>query len=531
MRIIKQAFYLLMGLVIVNSASNAQSFDNKDPKKIVVLGSSVASGWVTSYEEKYDFKNGYAYRLERAVKEEGFEVINKGIPGDNTTDALARFDEDVLPLDPDYVLIGLSMSNEGLETEDPDSVFKSFENGMKQLIAKCEEKDIYPILGQCYANDNFTPKQYDYLKRMNIEMNSWGYPCLNFLGALNDGNGNFPEGTTFDPNHPDDRGHEEFFLAIPTGLFDALETNKKVPGLSDGNHSTSIGRKGQYEQLFYFPSSIMHSFSMVFDFKPSKQGILAKVLTTSDEKKVTIKNDAIIYNGKEFKIADHLKQKNEWNALAISHHFMASNTSIYLNGKLVGEIKERIEPAGFAIGDPESTISVKDLFIYRAGLTTDEIIAGETSMIHASLDFYSPLEGDSLENYAQNTTELISDKKSYEEKLSESLNNIKVAAGIRAGELKVKHKKAIDVDPSLYNQYEGKYVISGDDAFTVEVSDNKIFFIDRGRKAEILPEAIDVFFIKYPGEITFTFQRDENDNIVSLEANFNGYKLVGKKKQ
>ncbi len=247
---------LCIVLLFLSPFIQAQENQETENKKIVVLGSSVSAGWVTSYEEQYDFKNGYAYRLERYLKDKGYDVINKGIPGDNTKDALARFDEDVLPEKPDYVFVGLSMSNEGLETEDPDSVYLSFQTGIKNIIAKCELHDIYPVLGLCYANDNFTEEQYEYLKRMNIEMNSYGYPCINFLGAFDDGQGHLPGSFKFDPNHPDNRGHEEFFLSFVPDLFQAIDEGIKLPELVNHDSYIHLGKKEKNQQLFYFPSEV-----------------------------------------------------------------------------------------------------------------------------------------------------------------------------------------------------------------------------------------------------------------------------------
>ena len=96
---------LTLSLVFLFLSPFIQAQENQETenKKIVILGSSVSTGWVTSYEEQYDFKNGYAYRLERYLKDKGYDVINKGIPGDNTKDALERFDEDVLSEKPEYL--------------------------------------------------------------------------------------------------------------------------------------------------------------------------------------------------------------------------------------------------------------------------------------------------------------------------------------------------------------------------------------------------------------------------------------------
>jgi lysophospholipase L1-like esterase len=521
---------LALAIVLTFQDSYSQDFDNQN-RKIIILGSSVASGWVTSYQEKYDFKNGYAYRLERYLADKGFIVINKSVPGDNTADVLARFDKDVLYENPDIVLIGLSLANEGLETGDPDSVSLSFETGMKKIIERCEENNIKPVLGLCYANNNFTPEQYSYLKKMNLKMNCWGYPCINFLGALEDGNGHFPEGTTFDPNHPNNLGHEEFYLSIPPGLFKAIEDGKQIPEKAMNNESTILGKKGKADQLYYIPSSLMHSFSFGFDFKASRAGTLALIWSDGSELSISLnKDNRIVCRSRSIALTSHPLQDRDWQQLIIVQRYADSTMLVYVNGKLVSEFKGQLEPTAFIIGSNNSTFEFRNLIIYRSALNCDEIQAGERNLIHASMECYAPLQDGCFDNLAQNNTELVPDPLNPEELLKRSTEMIQKAFESRRNELIVLPKKAIDLDPAVYRPYAGKYEMSESDYFEVEVEDDKIYFIDRGQRAEILPESETVFFYPYPGEITFTFNMDADGNVISLTANLNGYILVGHKR-
>lgn len=84
-------------------------------KTIAVLGSSVAAGWVTSRDAKHDMANGYAQRLGRLLGPRGFKVVNVSVPGDTTEKVLARLDKDLFPIKPDFVLIALSLENEGIQ--------------------------------------------------------------------------------------------------------------------------------------------------------------------------------------------------------------------------------------------------------------------------------------------------------------------------------------------------------------------------------------------------------------------------------
>jgi len=73
-------FIIPLVLLLSLSITFAQNTGEESNKKIVILGSSVASGWVTSFEEKYDFRNGYAYRLERFLLTKGLQLSTKVFP-------------------------------------------------------------------------------------------------------------------------------------------------------------------------------------------------------------------------------------------------------------------------------------------------------------------------------------------------------------------------------------------------------------------------------------------------------------------
>ncbi|MBI9033825.1 MAG: hypothetical protein JEZ03_05080 [Bacteroidales bacterium] len=518
---------ILMGLFLSQTA-DAQETKAVNDNKIVVLGSSMAAGWVTSYEEKYDFKNGYAYRLQRYLADKGFTLLNKSVPGDDTKRALARFDEDVLSEMPEYLFIGLSMSNEGLETENPDSVMLWFETGIKKLIAKCENNGIKPILGSCYANNNFTPQQFDYLKKMNIRMNSWGYPMVNLLGAIDNGNGHFPEGLTFDPNHPMDRGHEEFFLAFTPDFFPAMDQGKIIPVSIPHESSIKLGTKAKTNKLHYYPESLMHSFSYGFDFRYNRPGQLAEIRTANDAVLLKTEANKLIYTGISGTIESMELTKKTWYHIMITHRYSDHSTLLYLNGELLGSLKEQLEPAAFILGGHQKYCEFRDLMIYRSALNPNELSQMQQQLFHASLDCYAPLNNGSLDNFALSNSRILADPSDEPALFNNSVANISKAALARANELKVKHKEPIHMDPKEYLKFAGKYEIAKDDFFVIEVKADKIYLVDRGQSTEILPEAPNKFYIHFPGELTITFDRDEQGKMI-LNANFNGYKMTAKK--
>lgn len=530
---------LAIVLVLIIFSGNAFAQENENNKKtIVVLGSSVAAGWVTSYQEKYDMQNGYAYRLARLLEPEGYQVVNISIPGFDTKSTINRFNKDVLPLDPDYVLIGLSMSNEGLETMNPDSVFESYRTGIRKIIGLCEENDIKPVLGLCYSNDNYTDEQYRYLKKMNLLINSWEVPSVNLLGVLDDGHGHFPEGYTFDPNHPDDRGHEEMFYAFVPDMFKALDEGKVLPEfINMPEELFLLGPEKAYKQITYIPSEVMHSFTVSFSLQAPQNGNILEINTTGGIKRISLDNRGVIhYDGKATDI--ELNNNSIYNFTLTYHHLIGEN-KLYIDGKTLLEAKDQYEPLIFILGGGNQQMGISRLMIFRGALNIDEVNALhlgkaiDASLEVASLMFeddFTPY-GKELKNHALSNGHARVDADDMDKASAALQQKIEDAYIKRENELKVEHRKAIDVNPEKLLEYEGTYEIEPGDNLIVTKEDNMLFLDDHGRKAEILPYEEDNFFIHYPGDILILFERDETRNINGLTFSINGREMKAKKLQ
>jgi len=544
------AFSLLL-VFFCSHIFSQNSHDFERNKKIVILGSSVAAGWVTSYQEKYDMQNGYAYRLARLMEPNGWEVVNISIPGFDTKSTVERFDNDVLPLEPGYVLIGLSMSNEGLETADPDTVFDSYLNGIKELIRLCKTNKIEPVVGLCYSNDNYTEEQYAYLKKMNRLINSWNIPCVNFLGVLDDGYGHFPAGYTFDPNHPNDRGHEEMFYAFVPDMFDALHSGKQkrfhwLPISEDTLHwgtdpyMLSLGEKASYSEVSYIPKDVMHSFTLAFQIKVGSKGQVAEIQTMNGIHAFSVdKKGKLIYGSPAGKIATSsniFRDRIFW--IILTHQYLTGETSLYLNDELQGTIHEQLEPLCFTLGNHWSTAGYNKLFLFRAALNHEEVtMIYKDRKYHASMELAAPLPSDDdetigrqeLANLAMSLQYAKLDPDNIQADINVLTQKVLKARNERENELKVEHRQAVEMDPSFLDQYIGTYEIEPNDNMIVVKEDDKLFLDDHGRKAEILPEGKDQFFIHYPGDILVIFNRDEEGMISGLTFSMNGREMLARR--
>ncbi|MDZ8087154.1 MAG: DUF1796 family putative cysteine peptidase [Nostoc sp. DedQUE12b] len=186
--------------------------------KIVVIGSSVALG------HRAWFLKGWDWLLAQALKQKyGHKLVNVSEVGANVSKTIARFPWFVTPEQPDIVIIALSLGNEGLAYCPPHerrAVQRRFESGLQQLVKMTRDIGAIPILGGVYPNGNYSLEHYWLIRDTHNRMLSWGVPVLDWLAAVDDGQGRWKAGTSFDPAHPNTVGHSLMYQQIDHHLFD-----------------------------------------------------------------------------------------------------------------------------------------------------------------------------------------------------------------------------------------------------------------------------------------------------------------------
>lgn len=505
-------------------------------KTIVVAGSSVAAGWVTSYEEKYDMQNGYVARLARELAPAGWKVTNKSRPGFTTSDVLASWSQYTDPR-PDYLFIGLSMANEGLSSQNTDTVFNRFRRGLKEIISRCNRDGIKPVVGLCYANNDYSDTHHDCIRRMNATINSWSVPCVNFLGPLNNGHGQFPEGLTFDAGHPDNRGHEELFLAIPPSMFDAMESGRKLPDMKSFQSPAAITPKPLKGNLMVVPSDVIHSFSFSFfvsSLHPSRlatieheQGAFT-LLVNPEGKAELVKNDTVVF---EFKGFDLKKQHH----FLINQNYVNQQVEWWLDGKPAYTLHQQIEPVCFAVNTSEKGLGICNVLLYRASLHPDEIkavlsgVPPQASLEYAAMSPKAEGESKLLANMALSEVEATLDAASKEKKIRTLKQKIEAARKARQSELFFPPKIPIEATPERWGKFAGKYQIAENDFFEITLEQSKLYMEDRGNKAQLLPESASKFFIHYPADLTVEFVENAEGGVLELIFSMNGREMRAKK--
>jgi lysophospholipase L1-like esterase len=430
------------GLALVHAQKPAVA-----PRRIAVFGSSVANG--TGDDIGHE---GYTGRLRELLAPRGWEVLNQSRGGDNTKTMAPRFapigepDPKVrylLTVNPGYALLGLSLGNEGIQNgttkAEKDAIYTQFETGMRGFVARSREHHIVPIITLCYTRNDFTSVEYEYTRRMNLAINGWDVPSVNFLGAVDDGTGKWAKGFWHDSLHPNAAGHDELLRTFVPTLFEAIEQGKATPVRSTTGGFARV--KGPDGSITFTPDASMHPFAFGITVRAPREGEVATVSGHTLEAAMTMKKEEraggrgslefetttltagapfVATIGVErgvwtYTASTHGKVMSEVKADAAPHHLVLSHytargeTLFFVDGKLAGRISERLEPNRFVVGGVQA--DYKDLLIYRSALNADEIAALESGrLLQASLEVYSPLveaqfrSGGTVENLAQSLT-------------------------------------------------------------------------------------------------------------------------------
>jgi lysophospholipase L1-like esterase len=382
-----------------------------------VLGSSVAKGYNSTGSQANQttngsFLNSYSALLTISQSSNGWRVVNQSIGGDTTPSVISRFATDEAPLGADEDLIALSLGNEGLPgASNPQAIYNQFFSGITNLMAMSRATNIIPLIGNGYPRDAYTASEYEYLKRMDLQLNTLDAPSINFLGATDDGSGHWINNAFInlgsgDGIHPNDAGHLEMFLTIVPSLFEAVRQGKPLPHWGSGSRYLRIvGDAGQPAPLSLDPT-LMHSFSVSFRVRATGDGTVASVTLPSASAHATVEitGGALAYVGTNGVVVNSgiIATNGAWHDVVIAHQYARGLTFFYVDGVLVTTVSEHLTPVNFVLGGPGNASSrpaapakadYQDWFVHRSMLNFEEVNAQlQGQFQQASLELYAPLD-------------------------------------------------------------------------------------------------------------------------------------------
>jgi hypothetical protein len=154
--------------------------------------------------------------------------------------------------------------------------------------------------------------------------------------------------------------------------------------------------------------STMHSFTLSFRYKETGDGSIAGFVSDNFNHTLTIEGHTIHY--KELSV-NYPKNQSTWTHVVLSHSYANQKTLLYVNGELVGSVKEQLSPTQVYFGGTAQMTDFKDLALHRSSLNeTEALDLFNKKFIQSSLEFYNPLTrsiaGKTLQNYAQSLTVL-----------------------------------------------------------------------------------------------------------------------------
>lgn len=320
---------------------------------IAFFGSSVCRG--VGADSLY----GYAYLYSQQLPKD-WRTVNLSVDGNDTYDLLARFEQDLVPDCSKYVVLGVSLGNEGLH-ESGEAAVLSYKENLLKLSQMITDLGKVPVVMGSYVRADFNEVDYQDLINTDLEMMQWNMPTVSLLGALDDGHGRWAcqcwNGE--DKYHPNSYGHQLLAAAIPPTLFQALEAGKPVPEWLVTDEWSKVTK---------------------VTFVPEK-GVQSYTLSYTD--------DDIVYT-----LVYSAPRNTTWR---------------YENKECV----EIIEDETISVNSTIQIIgtSLSDLFFFRCPLYPCEVEAlVEGKMLRSSLEIYAPLVGDNPEqNLAQtmNTIQII----------------------------------------------------------------------------------------------------------------------------
>ena len=458
------AIGMAAALILAIGAPPADAQGGDHPKRIALWGSSVPNG--TGDETN---QGGYTGRLRELLEPRGWEVINVSRGGDNTITITPRFEPEgtsdpdtryLTPVDPGYVVIALSLGNEGImrcppgqesprcaaSQEAQDAVFQQWADGMQRLIQRARDNNIIPIVGNTYARGDFNEAEYAQTRQMNLLINTWDVPSVNLLGAVDDGSGRWARGFFPEPIHPNAAGHTEMFHAFVPTMFDALAAGKPIPQKSDAAGFARIGGNAR-SPLTLDVDDTMRSFGVTFTVRAEGEGTVASLggetvdhavdwvtvpfrqasldfeaMTLSATGRrfnasIAIQNGRWVYASANGNAVSTLAPSadGQWHTVTLTHYVARGVTEFWVDGRMVGVIEERLQPDRFVLGGPGPDWSTalpapadyKDWMVHRAGLNADEVRAlHEGTLLQSSLELYAPLTGEPFDNHAQSLSEV-----------------------------------------------------------------------------------------------------------------------------
>lgn len=182
--------------------------------EVLITGDSISYGWGVDRQEQ-----SYTALLKKKLEERCGEVNirNRGIPGDTILDGLARVEEDLVGIDPHYIIINFG-TNDGLPSLFAGEVRVSlgiFKEKLKELVIYFQDNrqaEIFLLTTVAAWEERITESLVRYNQVIKEVGTETGVVVVDIYAALTEGG---KEKTVLaDGLHPSAYGHRIIFQEI-----------------------------------------------------------------------------------------------------------------------------------------------------------------------------------------------------------------------------------------------------------------------------------------------------------------------------
>lgn len=395
-------------------------------KKIVVFGSSVATGWLATNA------NGWASMLASLLSGRGYNVVNRSIPGNATANLINRFYTDIVPEHPDVCIIALSLMNEGILGTNPEAIYNQYHDNIIRLIQMCRQQNIIPMVASCYPNTQYTSTQYQYVKQFNAALEDVDVAAFNLLGAVDDGTGKWIASCRGDDNHPNDIGHAEMFASIPPTFFDCIKDSGNLPlksksgGILLGADTTTQNPMQanirdtvkSFTAAFWAKDFDGASIKIFFCVGAFESGSAVRIRQINGTVDLTIPGNTWVISSNA-----PIKTDRLYHHIAMTYNNATQTISLYVDGVFVGSNTYPITLLGGAVslgGNNYTTsynasnVGFQNFALYRTCLNADQVgdlyrgkILKQSLELFCPLDDPNPAQGAHLRNLAPTASYMV----------------------------------------------------------------------------------------------------------------------------
>jgi lysophospholipase L1-like esterase len=375
-------------------------------RRVVVLGSSTAAGSGAT-----DTAHSWVGLLTAALAPQGFTVINQSISGTVTQDSLNRFQQDVVPYRPDYVVLATSLWNENFAI-DPVNIRNTYMMNTQKLISMVDAIGAVPIQIGPYPNSASTPLAVSIIGEIYATFETLGVPVWDFWNGMADARGNWLPGLSSDGTHPVDAGHRDFFDAVPNSYFAAgYQPGNGDPEIPQGSWLTGDGAGGRVAVQVSQP---LGSWSAAVWFRGSATTGPQAILSVQGSGRLRLLRTADGYQldlsgAPAFTAAVHADAEPTWHQAMLTYAQEPRLLSVYLDGILLASRTiGALNPTSFSLGGGSDPFHFSHFVIYRSALSVDDATSLRGfDVLRKSIESWIKLDAESsggLVNAAGTTT-------------------------------------------------------------------------------------------------------------------------------